>query len=150
MDLPEPRFPSCLGEEAGSIYGYGYTRDDNGNIVIDDRDNVGYPISNTNVQKKIGNPNPKFLMGFGNTFTYKNVSLYALVDWKFKGDLWNGTRGTLAAIGTSDLTNNRGTETVFPGVLGHLNENGDLVHFDAGGAEVPGGGAANTTQRSFG
>lgn len=133
------------GEPAGSIYGYGYTRDDSGNIVIDDRDNVGYPISNTNVQKKIGNPNPKFLMGFGNTFTYKNISLYALVDWKFKGDIWNGTRGSLAAIGTSDLTNSRGTQTVFPGVLGHLNENGDLVHFDAGGAEVPGGGAVNTT-----
>jgi len=133
------------GEPAGSIYGYGYTRDASGNIVIDDRDNVGYPISNTNVQKKIGDPNPKFLMGFGNTFTYKNVSLYALIDWKFKGDIWNGTRGSLAAIGTSDLTNNRGTQTVFPGVLGHLNGNGDLVHFDAGGAEVPGGGAVNST-----
>ncbi len=132
------------GQPAGSIYGYGYTRDANNNIIIDDRDNVGYPISNTNVQKKIGDPNPKFIMGFGNTFTYKHVSLYTLVDWKFKGDIWNGTRGTLAAIGTSDLTNNRGTQTVFPGVLGHLNANGDLVHFDASGAEAPGGGSANT------
>jgi TonB-linked SusC/RagA family outer membrane protein len=132
------------GEPAGSIYGYGYTRDENGNIVIDDRDEIGYPISNTNVQKKIGDPNPKFLMGLGNTLTFKNVSLYALVDWKFKGDLWNGTRGSLAAIGTSDLTNTRGTETVFPGVSGHLDANGDLVHFDANGAEVPGGGPVNT------
>lgn len=77
-------------------------------MIIDDRDNVGYPLTNTNVQKEIGNPNPKFLMGFGNTFTYKGISLYTLIDWKFKGDLWNGTRGSLAAIGTSDLTNNRG------------------------------------------
>jgi TonB-linked SusC/RagA family outer membrane protein len=133
------------GKPAGSIYGYGYTRDANGSIVIDDRDNVGYPISNTNLQIQLGDPNPKFLMGFGNTFTYKDVSLYALVDWKFKGDIWNGTRGALAAIGTSDLTNNRNTTTVFPGVSGHLNDNGDLVHFDATGAEVPGAGAANTT-----
>lgn len=129
---------------AGIIYGYGYTRDNSGNIVIDDRDNVGYPITNTNVQKEIGNPNPKFLMGFGNTFTYKGLSLYTLIDWKFKGDLWNGTRGSLAAIGTSDLTNNRNTNTVFPGVSGHLNANGDLVHFDSSGNEVAGAGAMNS------
>lgn len=132
------------GMQAGVIYGYGYTNDANGNIVIDDRDNVGYPLTNTNVQKQIGNPNPRFLMGFGNTFTYKGVSLYALIDWKFKGDLWNGTRGSLAAIGTSDLTNNRGTMKQFPGVLGHLNANGDLVHFDGSGNEVPGAGGVNT------
>lgn len=129
---------------AGTIYGYGYTYDNSGNIVIDDRDNVGYPIANTNVQKKIGDPNPRFLMGWGNTFTYKGLSLYTLIDWKFKGDLWNGTRGSLAAIGTSDLTNNRNTNTVFPGVLGHLNDNGDLVHFDGSGNEVAGPGARNS------
>lgn len=135
------------GKQAGIIYGYGYTRDSKGNIVIDDSpvaDGGGYPIANTNVQKQIGNPNPKFLMGLGNTFTYKGVSLYTLLDWKFKGDIWNGTRGSLAAIGTSDLTNNRGTNTVFNGVSGHLNANGDLVHYNAAGAEVPGAGAANT------
>eukprot|EP01132_Coremiostelium_polycephalum_P015416 gene15416-18622_t len=132
------------GAQAGAIYGYGYTRDNNGNIIIDDRDNLGYPIVNTNVQKQIGNPNPKFLMGFGNTFTYKGLSLYTLLDWKFKGDIWNGTRGSLAAIGTSDLTNNRNTNTVFPGVSGHLNANGDLVHFDGSGNEVAGPGAVNS------
>jgi len=132
------------GMEAGVIYGYGYTNDANGNMVIDDRDNVGYPLTNTNVQKQIGNPNPRFLMGFGNTFTYKGVSLYTLIDWKFKGDLWNGTRGSLAAIGTSDLTNNRNTQMLFPGVLGHMNENGDLVHFDGSGNEVAGAGGANS------
>nr|WP_199074983.1 SusC/RagA family TonB-linked outer membrane protein [Pedobacter sp. ASV19] len=136
------------GMPAGSIYGYGYTRDNSGNIVIDDRSgdsgNPGYPISNTNVQKMIGNPNPKFTMGLSNTFTYKGLSLYTLVDWKFKGDIWNGTRGSLAAIGTSDLTNNRNTSTVFPGVLGHLNANGDLVHYNSSGAEVAGPGAVNS------
>ncbi|WP_316816714.1 SusC/RagA family TonB-linked outer membrane protein [Pedobacter nyackensis] len=137
------------GKEAGVIYGYGYTNDANGNMVIDDRDNPGYPLSNTNVQKQIGNPNPKFLMGFGNTFTYKGVSLYALIDWKFKGDLWNGTRASLAAIGTSDLTNNRNTQMLFPGVLGHLNVNGDLVHSDASGNEVPGPGGPNTQSVSL-
>ncbi|SDL89039.1 TonB-linked outer membrane protein, SusC/RagA family [Pedobacter sp. ok626] len=132
------------GMPAGVIYGYGYSDDGKGNMIIDDRDNVGYPLTNTNVQKEIGNPNPKFLMGFGNTFTYKGISLYTLIDWKFKGDLWNGTRGSLAAIGTSDLTNNRGTMKQFPGVFGHMNENGDLVHFDGAGNEVAGAGGINS------
>jgi TonB-linked SusC/RagA family outer membrane protein len=133
---------------AGIIYGNGYTRDGAGNMVIDDRDNVGYPVSNPNVQKELGNPNPKFLMGLGNTFTYKGLSLYTLLDWKFKGDIWNGTRGSLAAIGTSDITNNRNTNTVFPGVSGHFNTAGELVHFVGTGAnrqEVPGAGPANST-----
>jgi TonB-linked SusC/RagA family outer membrane protein len=129
------------GQPAGVIYGYGYTRA-NGKIVIDD--NTGYPLSNTNVQEKIGDTNPKFRMGFGNTFTYKKVSLYGLVDWKFKGDIWNGTRGSLAAIGTSDITNNRGTNTVFNGVRGHIDANGNLVHYDATGNEVAGAGGVNT------
>jgi len=134
------------GKQAGTIYGTGYTRDAEGNIVIDDRkdSNGGYPVVNSNEEKQIGNPNPKFLMGLGNTLNYKGFSLYTLFDWKFKGDIWNGTRGSLAAIGTSDLTNNRGTRTVFKGVSGHLNANGDLVHYDGSGAEVPGAGGANT------
>jgi len=135
------------GRPAGVIYGYGYTRDAKGNIVIDDTpvsDGGGYPLVNTNVQKQIGNPNPKFTMGLGNTLTFKGVSLYTLLDWKFKGDIWNGTRGSLAAIGTSDLTNNRNTNKVFTGVSGHLNADGDLVHYNASGAEVAGAGATNT------
>ncbi|MCJ8211800.1 SusC/RagA family TonB-linked outer membrane protein [Mucilaginibacter sp. RS28] len=132
------------GQPAGIIYGYGYTRDSQGRIVIDDQNTVGYPLANTNVQEKIGNTNPKFRMGFGNTFTYKKISLYGLVDWKFKGDIWNGTRGSLAAIGTSDLTNNRNTSTVFAGVNGHINSAGALVHYDANGNEVAGAGAVNT------
>jgi len=133
------------GKQAGALYGTGYTRDDQGNIVIDDRKdaNGGYPVVATGEQQ-IGNPNPKFLMGLGNTLTYKGLSLYTLLDWKFKGDIWNGTRGSLTAIGTSDLTSNRGSQTVFKGVSGHLNSNGDLVHYDGSGAEVPGAGAANT------
>ncbi|MVN21550.1 SusC/RagA family TonB-linked outer membrane protein [Mucilaginibacter arboris] len=142
------------GAPAASIYGYGYVRDNNGNIVVSDVKNTngsnisditGYPISNTNVQKIIGNTNPRFLMGFGNTFTYKKISLYTLVDWKFKGDIWDGTRGSLAAIGTSDATSNRNTNTVFGGVYGHLDANGNLVHYNSSGQEVAGGGAANTS-----
>ncbi|MBO9594391.1 MAG: SusC/RagA family TonB-linked outer membrane protein [Niabella sp.] len=135
------------GYGAASIFGYGYERDANGNIVVDDREGDAryYPIAPA-VQKFLGNTNPKFLMGFGNTFTYKNLSLYALLDWKNGGKMWNGTRGSLAAIGTSDLTNNRDQMYLFKGVLGHLNDAGELVHNDANGNEVAGPGAVNTVE----
>ncbi|NCD69509.1 SusC/RagA family TonB-linked outer membrane protein [Mucilaginibacter agri] len=133
------------GQPAGVIYGFGYTRDASGNIVIDDAASKGYPLANPNVQEKIGDTNPKFRMGFGNTFTYQKISLYGLVDWKFKGDIWNGTRGSLAAIGTSDITNNRGTSTVFKGVNGHIDANGNLAHYDGSGNEVAGPGGINNT-----
>lgn len=140
----EAAIENVPGAAPSIIYANGYTRDANNNIVIDDANNKGYPLSNTAVQKVIGDPNPKFLMGWGNTFSYKKLSLYGLIDWKFKGDVWDGTRGSLAAIGRSDLTNNRNTSTVFPGTLGHISSAGNLVHYAADGVtELPGAGATN-------
>lgn len=132
-------------EPAGIIYAYGWQRDDQGRIVISDQSgDAGYPVVNLTDQKRVGNPNPKFLLGFGNTFNYKGFSLYTLIDWKCKGDIWNGTRASLMAIGTSEYTLARGTDHVFEGVMGHLNEAGELVHFQ-GTTEVAGPGAVNTT-----
>ncbi len=132
------------GYGAASIFGYGYARDKQGNIVVEDRpgDAQYYPIAPA-VQMFLGNTNPKFLLGFGNTITYKGLSLYALFDWKHGGMMWDGTRGSLTAIGTSNLTNNRGEMHLFQGVLGHLNEAGELVHDDNNGNEVAGAGAVN-------
>ncbi|MBS1749663.1 MAG: SusC/RagA family TonB-linked outer membrane protein [Bacteroidetes bacterium] len=132
------------GYGAASVFGYGYERDSQGNIVVDDSpgDAQYYPIA-PSIQKFLGNTNPKFLLGFGNTFTYKGLSLYALFDWKQGGVMWNGTRGSLTAIGTSDNTNNRGDMHLFEGVLGHLNDVGKLVHYDGNGNEVDGPGAVN-------
>lgn len=134
------------GYGAASIFGYGYERDPNGNIVVEDRagDAQYYPIAPA-IQKFLGNTNPKFLLGFGNTLTYKGISLYALIDWKNGGMMWNGTRGSLAAMGTSDLTNNRGAMHLFQGVLGHLDDAGTLVHVGGNGDDVSGAGAANKT-----
>ncbi|WP_343668146.1 SusC/RagA family TonB-linked outer membrane protein [Chitinophaga sp.] len=131
-------------QPAGIIYAYGWLRDSQGRVVISDKsDDFGYPVVSTE-QKAVGNPNPKFLMGWGNTFSYKGFTLYTLIDWKCKGDIWDGTRGSLMAIGTSKYTLNRETEHTFGGVMGHLNDAGELVHTE-GGSEVAGAGAVNTT-----
>lgn len=131
-------------QPAGIIYAYGWQRDEQGRIVVSDQSgDFGYPVVSSE-QTRVGNPNPDFLLGFGNTFSYKGFSLYALVDWKKGGDMWNGTRGSLQAIGTSYYTINRGEEHLFQGVLGHLNDAGEIVH-NEGTEEKPGVGATNTT-----
>ena len=38
---------------------------------------------------KIGNSNPKFKLSMTNNFTYKGFGLYALIEWKNGGDIYN-------------------------------------------------------------
>jgi hypothetical protein len=40
---------------------------------------------------KIGDTNPDFKMGISNTFSFKSLSLYFLLDWKQGGDVYNKT-----------------------------------------------------------
>jgi hypothetical protein len=39
---------------------------------------------------KVGDGNPDFNMGISNTFKYKGITLYVLLDWKQGGDIYNG------------------------------------------------------------
>jgi TonB-linked SusC/RagA family outer membrane protein len=41
---------------------------------------------------KIGDANPDFNMGLNSTFSWKGLSLYALLDWKQGGDVYNQTK----------------------------------------------------------
>jgi hypothetical protein len=135
-----------VGQQYGVLYGTDWLRDASGNVVIDDDQSsttYGKPLADVK-PTVIGNPNPNFLMGFGNTFTYKRLSLNVLLSWKNGGQLWNGTRGALVTMGTAKETEARGTETVFTGVLGHLDANNNIVHYDASLNEVSGAGAVNT------
>jgi len=51
------------------------------------RDEDGVPK-----QVQIGNTNADFNLGFANTFKYKGLTLYTLIDWKNGGDVYNRTR----------------------------------------------------------
>jgi len=52
----------------------------------------------------VGNPNPKFSLGWGNTFNYKQLSLSFLVDGKFGGQVMSLTQGFLDASGVSEVS----------------------------------------------
>ncbi|MBU2946959.1 SusC/RagA family TonB-linked outer membrane protein [Zobellia uliginosa] len=50
------------------------------------------PETNQLAVDLIGDTNPDFNMGFKNTLTYKNLSLYTLIDAQIGGDVYNYTR----------------------------------------------------------
>ena len=89
------------GGSFGDLYGRMFSRDDNGNIVYDD-DNI--PIPDKSDLKKIGNTSPKFNLGWTNTFSYKNFSLYILIDGRFGGDVLSITEAELDKYGVSKRT----------------------------------------------
>lgn len=87
-----------------------------GDIVI--KPETGYQDID-NKQRVIGNPTPDFILGWNNSFTYKNLTLNFLFDWKKGGDIWNGTAWALSFFGRSQLTADTREETpiVLDGVL---------------------------------
>ena len=112
------------GEELGVFRGYGWLRDDNGNVVfageettingkkVVPEDYMGFPFLHTPVESDnlqiIGNPNPKFLLSWRNEFTlFKDFSLSFLIDGAFDFDVWNGTKGALYNFGTHGDTKDR-------------------------------------------
>lgn len=109
------------GSPYGAIFGFKYLRDNNGKLIIEDRPdagegNYGFPIPDISKSVALGDPNPDWIAGIGNTFSYKGFSLYALIDIKQGGEMWNGTRGALVSYGRAKETEARGTTTVYDGV----------------------------------
>ena len=81
-----PNVRLVAGQEYGQIYGSAYQRDAAGKLLINP--STGLPLATAGIQK-IGNPNPKFTMGVTNNFTYKNLSLYVLMDIRKGGDQYS-------------------------------------------------------------
>jgi TonB-linked SusC/RagA family outer membrane protein len=121
-----------VGQPYGLIYGTAYARDETGNILIDP--NTGKPLISGSLQA-IGNPNPDFILGITNSFTFKNFSLGILFDWKKGGDIYSNTVGQMMARGVTKDTEHREIAIVSPGVLGNASTLQPLR--DANGKEIP-------------
>jgi hypothetical protein len=88
------------GGEYGDIWGVKYERNASGQIMVGTN---GAPI-NDGVFQKVGNPNPKFQLGWENTFHYNKFSLDLLVDGKFGGQVLSMTDMLLDSYGVSPAT----------------------------------------------
>ncbi len=117
------------GKPYGSIFGFGWLRDDKGNVIIDDdpnSPNYGFPILDVNNEKAFGSANPDWLLGFRNSISWKGLTLSFLIDIKKGGKMWNGTRSALYFFGTHKDTENRGYKKVFEGVKQSNGQKNDI------------------------
>lgn len=91
-----------VGGSFGDFYGRGFLRDEQSGAILYDAD--GIPQPDKSDYKKIGNTSPDFNLGWQNTFTYKQFSLYFLIDGRFGGDVLSLTEAELDKYGVSKRT----------------------------------------------
>ncbi len=153
---------AVAGQPYGVIYGnttpHSNLTDLKSPLLINDNpkdpnNEVGQPIGGgVGPNMVIGDPNPKWLGSVQSNLSYKGFTLGVQVNIKHGGNIMNGTRGAITLRGTAKQTENRGTATVFKGLLGHLNAAGQVVHYEGSGPNPPeksGPGAVNTIQSSY-
>ena len=89
------------GGSYGDIYMNEIMRDENGNMLVDQN---GNPRMTSDYSKKVGNNTANTTFGWHNTFTWKNLSLYVLLDGKIGGKVVSMTEAELDAYGLSQRT----------------------------------------------
>lgn len=90
------------GGKLGDIYGNAFQRDKNGKIMLNtDPEHKGQPLGNSGNNDLLGNANPDFLLGWGNTVTYKRFSLYFLIDFRLGGKVMSLTQADLDSKGVT-------------------------------------------------
>jgi TonB-linked SusC/RagA family outer membrane protein len=87
------------GETIG-MYGTGWDRDPDGNVIINA--NTGLRTVTDNV--RLGDIYPDWTMGIANTFSFKNLSLYFLIDIRQGGVIYSNTTSDLRWSGLAKET----------------------------------------------
>ena len=103
-----------VGNPLTTITAVDYLRNKSGQILVDP--NTGYALKNPNFVIA-GDRNPDFVLGFQNTFKYKDLSLSILLDIRKGGDIFNGTEFWMYQNGISTRTLDREQPRVVQGVL---------------------------------
>lgn len=79
----------------GDMYGTGFQETEDGRIIYGDN---GLPLRD-NELRYLGNYNPDFILGFGNTIEYKGFALNVLLDWRQGGIIVSRTRAVGSTSG---------------------------------------------------
>lgn len=102
------------GSKVGDLWGYDYQRAPDGQILVNAT--TGFPVTSTTLTQ-YGNALPDWIGGLTNTFTYKGLSVSALLEWRHGGDVIDlGERNALRS-GSIKLTERRYEQVVFNGVV---------------------------------
>ncbi|OAV44638.1 SusC/RagA family TonB-linked outer membrane protein [Lewinella sp. 4G2] len=94
------------GGEIGDIWGTGYLRNADGDLVLND---AGGFIADNNL-KKLGNANPDFILGWQNNVRLGNFDFGLLMDWRQGGDIVSRTLALAGVAGQLEETANRPAE----------------------------------------
>ena len=100
------------GGSISDIYAFKFQRDDLGRIILDDAN--GKPLK-TPTRELIGNAEPDYILGWNNTFNYKDFSLNMQINGKFGGHTVSQTEALLDGYGVSErsaLARDRGYENI--------------------------------------
>ncbi|MBP6870752.1 MAG: SusC/RagA family TonB-linked outer membrane protein [Bacteroidales bacterium] len=132
---------AVAGMPYATIYGTQWVKDDNGNVIIDDRetiggeanDHYGYPFL-SDEEGPLGSALPDWTCGISSLLNYKGIMFSFLFDIRTGGYMWNGTRGALYSFGMHEDTEDRGSMTVFDGIKGHpvTNPDGSVTYQTSG------------------
>jgi TonB-linked SusC/RagA family outer membrane protein len=91
-----------VGQEFGTILGYTYLRDSNGNIV---HDASGLPMRNSELQI-LGRGTPDWTAGWLNTISWRNFSLNMMIDVEWGGQIFSGSNAAAYSAGLHKNTLN--------------------------------------------
>lgn len=134
------------GQPLGVIIGSYFIRDDAGNILVDAANGTtqGRYLTSTDVAgvdptQVIGDPNPDWKLTSINSFSYKNLTLSAQIEYTHGGDVFSTTNQNLLLRGVTRDTEDRESTTILPGVIGDPSTG--LPVLDANGQVIQ-----NTTQ----
>ncbi len=89
-----------VGQSLGQLYGFGFARDAQGNIV---HDASGIP-NRTPAPIAFGSAIPKYVGGITNTFSFKGLSLSFLIDFKLGHKMISGSNFNLYRHGLHQAT----------------------------------------------
>ena len=82
------------------MYGYTYQKNEAGQILVDDQ---GIPLPSEKMSK-LGNYQPKFMMGLSNNLKIYGIDLGFMIDMRYGGKVYMGSMKTGAANGTLAMT----------------------------------------------
>ncbi|MGX5819591.1 SusC/RagA family TonB-linked outer membrane protein [Chitinophaga lutea] len=90
------------GGQWGDIYTNRYMRYNKDGALIVDAD--GKPMDSTSGVYNVGNPNPKFTLGWNNTFNIGDFTFSFLLDGRFGGKVMSMTQAMLDQYGVSEAS----------------------------------------------
>ncbi|AWW32131.1 SusC/RagA family TonB-linked outer membrane protein [Echinicola strongylocentroti] len=131
------------GMPYGMIYGTGYARDQDGEILVNPQ--TAKPIASAS-SIPIGDPNPDFMLGFSNSLSWRGINFNFLFDWKQGGDILSTTIGQMYARGMIKDSEDR-PHMIHQGVMGDVNTRTPLL--DENGNTIPNNTAISYNEYFF-